>query len=230
MAIAVDSTQGGNGGLSVSNTTWTHTCNGTDVILFVAVQVSGDAFPNRVNSVTYNGVGLTRRSEILQGNSSGTVSFWYLINPPTGSAYTISVSTVVVVPVLAACSASYNGAKQTGFPDNAADTDVTFQTSFSQGIISVANGCWHIAGCLTPGPTTAGAGTVRRISNLDASSLNQLGNICIMDNNGPITPAANNVINVNIQSPFTAGNDSLIGVTMAPTFFSVDNGGFMFSD
>jgi len=72
--------------------TWTHTCGASANKLVVLVG-SGHAvaFDRTVSAVTYNGVSLTLVGASDDGNFQ-RVEIWQLHNPPTGSAYTVSVT------------------------------------------------------------------------------------------------------------------------------------------
>ena len=99
---------------------WTHTVTtgGSDRILVVAV--TGEAKDGQsIVSVTYNGLSLTEiRRDVA---SDFTASLWYRLNPPTGSAYTISVDLSSSFNKFIGGSLSFTGVDQTDPLDDAAN-------------------------------------------------------------------------------------------------------------
>jgi len=88
----------------VTSLTWTHeTGAGSNKALFVGVSTSTTTLPvgvptERVASVTYNGIALTRAGTAISPNSLSTSEIFRLVNPPSGS-FSIVV-TLASVPVL----------------------------------------------------------------------------------------------------------------------------------
>ncbi|HEX9962494.1 MAG TPA: carboxypeptidase-like regulatory domain-containing protein [Pyrinomonadaceae bacterium] len=105
-AITIDNTSS-NGAFNVAGVTalsWTHeTGAGSNKALFVGVSTSTTSLPvgvpsERVASVTYNGVALTRVGTAISPNSLNTSEIFRLVNPPSG-ANTVTV-TLASVPVI----------------------------------------------------------------------------------------------------------------------------------
>jgi hypothetical protein len=105
-AITIDNTSS-NGAFNISGVatlSWTHeTGAGANRALFVGVSTSTTTLPvgvpgNRVASVTYNGVALTRVGTATSPNSLNTSEIFRLVNPPAG-ANTVQV-TLASVPVV----------------------------------------------------------------------------------------------------------------------------------
>ncbi|HEX8368349.1 MAG TPA: carboxypeptidase-like regulatory domain-containing protein [Pyrinomonadaceae bacterium] len=105
-AITIDNTSS-NGVFNAAGVTglsWTHeTGAGANKALFVGVSTSTTTLPvgvptERVASVTYNGVALTRVGTAISPNSLNTSEIFRLVNPPSG-ANTVEV-TLTSVPVL----------------------------------------------------------------------------------------------------------------------------------
>lgn len=105
-AITIDNTSS-NGVFNVAGVTtltWTHeTGAGSNKALFVGVSTSTTTLPvgvptERVASVTYNGVALTRVGTAISPNSLNTSEIFRLVNPPSG-ANTVEV-TLASVPVI----------------------------------------------------------------------------------------------------------------------------------
>ncbi|HEX8738212.1 MAG TPA: carboxypeptidase-like regulatory domain-containing protein [Pyrinomonadaceae bacterium] len=105
-AITIDNTSS-NGAFNVAGVTslsWTHTTGaGSNKALFVGVSTSTTTLPagvptERVASVTYNGVALTRVGTAISPNSLSTSEIFRLVNPPSGS-FSVVV-TLASVPVI----------------------------------------------------------------------------------------------------------------------------------
>jgi hypothetical protein len=105
-AITIDNTSS-NGAFNVAGVTtvsWTHeTGAGLNKALFVGVSTSTTTLPvgvpgDRVASVTYNGIALTRVGTAISPNSLNTSEIFRLVNPPVG-ANTVTV-TLASVPVI----------------------------------------------------------------------------------------------------------------------------------
>jgi len=113
MALAYDATSSFTfDNTSYNSIDWSHTCTGSNRLLFVGVGVVGDT--GKVSGITYNSVALTKIWEKVQGgtkNSSG----WLLVAPATGSntvEVTFASSTSTWAGGQGACAVSFNGALQ----------------------------------------------------------------------------------------------------------------------
>ena len=154
MAIAFDSSQLNQ--TTNSSATFSHTCTGSNLILFVVV---GTHATTVITSVTYNGVGMTSVVGPLSSPGNNfTENLYYLINPATGANnVVVQVSTS---DQIASCSASYTGVSQTGFPDASGTAGPTSVVgSFTQSLTTVANNCWMVWGAYSGESHTAGANT-----------------------------------------------------------------------
>jgi len=118
------------GGATAGSTTlsWDHTCSGSNRILLVAAMTDSSY---KVKSITYGENDLTKITEC------GYTSWWYLINPPTGSN-TITVTYAGTSYGRIGMAVSYKGVNQT----NPIDTYVSaFQNNSSFGVdISPSSG------------------------------------------------------------------------------------------
>lgn len=137
--IALDSTSNGTF-TTTSPLVWSHTCAGTDRILFVAV----DSLTDSVTGVTYNGVSMTLVDKTTYpGAGRRGQRLYYLVAPATG-ANNISASFSG-----ANCnggSISYTGAKQTGQPDSSnTKAQGTSEATMTIATTVVASNCWQIA-------------------------------------------------------------------------------------
>jgi hypothetical protein len=72
--------------------TFNHTCGSGATLLILTLVIDG-ATPRAGGAPTYNGVAMTQADQARQAVSSPetTVEMWYMLDPPTGSAYAISI-------------------------------------------------------------------------------------------------------------------------------------------
>ena len=135
MAIAFDAvSSGGNGGTSQ---TFSHTCTGTNRLLFVGA--FNQESSSTVTGVTYNGVALTEIDNTSQTNNSA--SLWYLIAPATG------VNDVVVTRssssnALLGVAVSYTGCLQSGVPDSDNTRSGGSGSSLTIATTTTVVNCW----------------------------------------------------------------------------------------
>ena len=107
MAIALDvGTSGGNNGGGTSHT-YSHTCTGSNLILFVGVSTNSSS--DLITGVTYNSVAMTLVDK-QAGTSTNYSYLFYLINPATG-ANNVVVSASSSTTIYSG-AVSYTGAKQ----------------------------------------------------------------------------------------------------------------------
>lgn len=178
MAIAFDSAvnaQIQNPGTSL---TFSHTCSGSDRILYVMAFTRNDT----TTGVTYNGVSMTQVGTTIT-ESSDRYSIWQLIAPATGANNVVITgggSTSLVI----GCSQSYTGAKQSSQPDNTTQQGPTTTATLTSTLTTVADNSWTalFARASGDGATSAGTGTTQRS--------NTSGLVQGYDSNGAITPAA----------------------------------------
>ena len=212
MAIAFDAAV--NGGLVFPGTslTWSHTCSGSDRILFVGV-VGGTT--DTVTGVTYDGVAMTLVNKCVAGADFYSYLF-YLIAPSTGAHnVVISASSGLIIGL----SSSYTGVSQTGQPDSSSTKISTVASAtYTQSTTTVADNSWTIFHLResTGRDATAGAGTVTRIEYGAAGA-----HIC--DSGGAITPAGSSSLNISnfqgVSPPSFAGvMASFKPAGAAPTF------------
>lgn len=180
MAIAFDSTQAPTRQIGVSTFSWTHTCTGSNRILWILVDINNNANTDIVTGVTYNSITLTKIDRIFSLNN-GNISLWYLINPTIGAnTATITTSTNAAINGI---SASYTGAKQSGVPDATTTLGPSSTATFVQSTTSVADNCWMVWGTINAnGVFVAGTNTTIRGSDAGNGS-------CLADSNAAITPA-----------------------------------------
>lgn len=192
-----------NGGIVNPGTsrTWSHTCTGSDRILFVAVfgdLLTSDATGAKITGATYNGVAMTLLDKVTPPASGERwLYLYYLINPDTGANnVVVSASSSIVI---AGNSASYTGVNQSGQPDATNKGTASSTTSITRSLTTIADNCWtFMAGKASGGNVTAGSGSTMR-----STENNDLG---IFDSNGAITPAGSTSMTMNssITTVFSA--------------------------
>jgi hypothetical protein len=177
MAIAYDSYAIGTAGAG-SSLTYSHTCTGSDLILFVSVFIQTSL---TITGITYNGVALTSIDGQTNGASNERIELWYLIAPATG-ANNIVISRSGSTGALQGRSTSYTGANQSSQPD-ASSKSIATSTTLTDTVTTVADNCWAVWVIRNGvGSFSNYTGWTRRSSN---SSV-ELG-----DSNSAKTPAGN---------------------------------------
>jgi len=182
MPIAYDATSLGSG--NTGTLTVSHTCSGSDRILFVHCGKDHTA----ISGITYAGVSLTK--VVTAGSGGECSSMWMLVNPASG-ANNIVVS-FTPTPAVYMAAASYTGAKQTGQPEQSTGAQVSGNLSLS--ITTAIDNCWAVIGSKDQAiGVTAGAGTTMRSSNISS----------IADGNSPKTPAGSYTLVLNVTGTHT---------------------------
>lgn len=169
-AIAVDTTASGTYGSDPR--TWSHTCTGSDLCLFMATFSFGSG-----STFTYNSTALTVLGGYQYASTVRYGKLAYLLSPSTGSntaSMTTSGSGVGV-------TVSYTGVKQTGQPDAAINTQTTGTgtgTSLTATVTVTASGSWLMMGTICEGAAlTAGTGATLRITGSNPA-------VAFFDSNG----------------------------------------------
>ncbi len=133
-------------GMGVGSNSWSHTCSGSDGLLVVGATSENKS----VTSVTYNTIPLTKGSSVV-GGAAMEVSFWYLVNPPTG-AHTVVVTQSGNADLY--CGAvSFNGVDQ-GTPLGTFSTAKANSNAPSLNVTSTASDlAFAILGTIVSNPT-----------------------------------------------------------------------------
>lgn len=161
MAIAFDAFTSPAGGEAQTNYTFSHTCTGSNRILFVAV--IGATSSDNITGVTYNGVSLTLVDKQTTSAVGGIdrEQYLFVLQGPASGSNTVAVASSPagsVYPV----AASYTGAHQTNAIVGAKGQNNS-TTSLSVGVTTVAANSWVAAGTrLNAGTMTASTNTVSR--------------------------------------------------------------------
>lgn len=212
MAIAVDTTTDGSNTTGTS-LTYSHTCTGSNLILFVGVQA--DPSSDLISGVTYNSVAMTLVDKNQRGGSSRWTYLFYLIAPATG-AHNVVVS-ASSSSYIESGAVSYTGAKQSGQPDATNKSSGT-ATNLALATTTVADNAWVLEWIVTTGASmTAGSNTTLRLSINGG-----VRNSDFYDTNGAVTPAGSRTLNVN----FASNGYAAITASIAPAV-SATNGSFL---
>lgn len=216
MAIAFDATTTSSLGSAVTSITFSHTCTGSNRILFVCTANNGGA---NVTGVTYNGVAMTNIWGALSNGAPSKSYLWYLIAPATGAnnvVVSLSASVSVIAKVV-----SYTWASQTWQPDSNSSNWPTTTTSFTASTTTVADNSWLIMCGMgrNANAITAGANTTIR-SPIEAL----LAWLFVLDSNSAQTPAGSKSMNVTSASQEFTG----IMASFSPSIASTSNPALLF--
>lgn len=198
MAIAFDA-QAVSAYSAGTTCTWSHTCTGSDRILFVSAYCGTSA----AMTATYNGVSMTSVTNLaMTGAASGQyIRMWYLVNPSTGANNCVLSSTSDMYGF----STSYTGASQTGQPDSTnSGGNASGSTSLTVSTTTTADNCWLVGLIYSGTAPSAGANTTFRsgITNV----------LYAVDSNSAQTPAGSKSMNFTHSSSF----DGMIIASFSP--------------
>jgi hypothetical protein len=188
MAIAFDSKTATTTSATAS-LSFSHTCTGTDRILFVITTANGAAFTT--TGVTYNSVSMTIASSFRI--TTGPIQYiWYLINPASGSN-TIQITNSG--SVTAGSAISFNGVKQTGFPDaSITNSGATGSTSYNSTVTTIADNSFILSSSRTNAGLAFTAGANTTVGNQPEATY--FGGGGCWYSTAPQTPAGAKTLNV----------------------------------
>ena len=139
--------RGGGGGLSGPFTV-SHTCGGVQRLLVVVFSGMRGALGSwSVSGLTYNGTSLTSGAANESSGSSRNVrtEVWYLVNPPGGSSYSVSVSVSASLQSYSLAAISLTEVDQSS-PVGNTGTDAGNKSSYSVGLSTSVADAWLIGG------------------------------------------------------------------------------------
>lgn len=172
MAIAFDATSVGTQ-VNSNTKSWSHTCTGSDLILFVSCMSNTS---DDITSVTYNSVSMSLVGKVQYPGSGRWTYLYVLVNPATG-INTITM-TASGVSFLQGTATSYTGAAQTGQPDSSNTASGT-STNITASTTVVSSNCWLVmASGDNQAGESAGSGTTLR---------NSTNGNAISDSNGTVS-------------------------------------------
>ncbi len=156
---------------SGTSLTWSHTCSGTNRILWVGVMTLNT---RSISGITYNGVAMT---PLTRSGGPQPIQLWYLINPALG-ANNIIATLSGDASFLYGAGTSYFNAVQSGVPDSQ-NTATSIGTPLSTSTTIVNPNCWLVMAVRNDGDglSDASTGAVERATG-------SAGTIQIYDSNG----------------------------------------------
>lgn len=198
LAIAFDASAATATGFATS-INWTHTCTGSNRAFFEGIMGPPNSGGYVAPTGTYNGVSVSSINSVSVDNST---SDWYLtlfglLAPATGSN---TVNASQATSVAEACSVSYTGVLQSGFPDgnasqNSGGSNVNTKT-FTE--TTTAANCWQVLYVRwMTGVTSAGTGATFRVTGQGPYT-------SFYDSNGPLS-AGSNSMTINNTTTTKAG-------------------------
>lgn len=203
MAIAFDTSTNNNSALATS-ITYSHTCTGSDRILFVWVSSWGGDY---VTWVTYAGVSMVQVWKRKAGNWSGYTYLYVLYAPATWANNVVcSASSSTSWNTM---SASYTGVNQSNTMDASNTSAITNSSlNFSTNVTTTADNCWSVCYCINDTNIFSSNSDTRRGTNVWWN---------IFDSNGAITPAWSKTMT---QTVSWTGNGSVVMASFAPVSIS----------
>lgn len=216
MAIAFDTSVSSGAATSTSPLTFSHTCTGSNLILFVGT-LGPVSSTDDITSMTYNGAAMTKVTSI-QAPSDRLNGLWYLIAPATGAHNIIITFTGTFMQGM---SASYTGVRQSVQPEAFNATSTASNTALSASVTTLSNNAW-LAGSFSEAQNSTfsnGSNTTIR------QSLAAAGH-AIADSNAAQTPQGSYSLGFSNSGP--SGALSAIVASMAPLGAALPtNGNFL---
>lgn len=178
---------------AVNTNSWTHTCTGSNLILFVTqFVVNATTTPT---PPTYNGVSMTLVTSCSVSATSDTIWLYSLMNPATG-ANTVTCTLLNTIGGVGV-SVSYSGVSPIGFPDSHFydTTNVTGTGSLAETVSTtvIASNCWLLGFNLSiaSNNNTSGASSNRtdRQNSLDGT----YGHLIASDSNGTVATGSQSI-------------------------------------
>jgi hypothetical protein len=145
MAIATDaaSTAGVPG--NATSATWTHVCTGSNLFLWVAIEVTENINAPNVTGVTYAGAALTKAGSITDASGLVGTYAYYKFGPATGSnSIVVSLSALPGSAVGFYCRAqSFTGVDQSGL-DQTSNVLTAASSPITTNITTVTANAWIV--------------------------------------------------------------------------------------
>lgn len=200
MAIAFDASSGGSS--SGTSTTVSHTCSGTNLILFAYVFATSDI----CTGVTYDGTAMTLVTKVAVSTLNYEVYLFYLLTPSTG-AHNIVASFSSGTGTKSVGGLSYRNVKQSGQPD-ASTTDTGTKVDSTCTLTTIADNTWSVLVGYSNQGVSAGTNSTERVTNASLG----INYAWMGDSNGPKTPAGSFSMTANHSN----GDTGFIMASFAP--------------
>ena len=216
MSIARDSNSS-IGISSASSLTWSHTCSGSNRILFVWGYVEGS---NTLTGCTYNAVSMTQITFVT--TSGRSLYAYFLVAPATGANNIVLTNSGT--SGMTGLAISYTGARQTGQPDSSGSANQGVGiTAQSINITTVAANSWIAGGMVNDGGIGSAVGN-GAYTKLATGGWN---GTMVLDSNGPIVTPALTACGWTGANSSTA-NAQTISVSIAPVGAASNSAFFAF--
>lgn len=178
---------------NTNSLTWTHDATGDD-ILFVGFWFNSGT--DDVTSVDFNGDAMTR-IDISFGVGGEIICLYYLLAPDSGS-HTVTVN-FSSTNLASGASGSYNGAQQSGVPDqHTVSNGPASGTSYTVTLSGVGSGAWTVLYQRDgSGGSSAGTGSTYRTGDESVGS-------SFYDSGGAVSGTVNMSINCSNNVPYGA--------------------------
>lgn len=215
MAIAFDNATGSSTG-AASSLTFSHTCTGSNLMLFVGAYVNITS--ETITGITQNGAAMTQ--VVKDVNSSNSNLYLYDLPAPTTGANNIVISSSGST-FIGGVAMSYTGVNQSVTIDNSGhQLSSGTTTNLTASLTSVNDNCWMIMFGGRQRVPAAGTGSTFRAVDTD-------GGWKGFDSNGPIHPAGANSMDMTYLSVGNGGVGQVyatfsppIAVTTRPNFLA----------
>lgn len=157
MAIAFDAATDGGFTASSSTHTFSHTCTGSDLGIFVLTfSESSLVHSYDITGITYNSVAM---SEVFHQAVLGDrwMSVWELTGPATG-ANNVVITSSIVASAIGGVAASYTGVNQATMVDSSNSGTASSAGGITVSTTVIASNCWTVMGVRNNvGAASAGA-------------------------------------------------------------------------
>lgn len=179
--------------------TLNHACGGVQRLLVVVFSGMRGSTTPWTASVTYNGVAMTpgAADEVSGSSRNVRTEVWYMVNPPGGAAYQVSVSTSTTMQAYSLAAISLTGVDQSS-PVGNTGTNAGNQSNYAVGLATAVADAWLIGGAGIRNGTLAWAeqgSTVEVFEQASGSSVTSdlvgCGNYLVCTSAGSYSLAAN---------------------------------------
>ena len=152
--------------------TFAHTCTGSNLILWVAVQVFWDSTIGSITTATYNGTAMTKYVDKLEGQLY--TALYYLIAPTTGANNVVVTATVAgaaTIDDMFAQASSYTGVDQSTGVD-AYGSGGGYGKTATASVTTVADNCEVVDSVMKYAAGAVTKGASQTLLSSDASNSN----------------------------------------------------------
>lgn len=164
--------------------TYSHTCTGSNRILFVTIQ--GQINSDNVTGVTYAGTSMILVDKDLYPTNGRWSYLYYLVAPTTG-ANNIVISANATI-FMGSAAASYTGVNQSTPIDASTKNTTSSASSLTTTLTTTTNNCWTVMGNANGIGNSTGGGSGTTLRQTDGSGY------ALFDSNGPVSTGSTSLI------------------------------------